>query len=260
MRTALGRMAGRGSRIVMALLGVSAGLAVLPAAAPDPVQEELAKLQGDWTVELLEEDGIPQPDDVVKALRVRIVGSRLQLRERIDAPRVNEPAPPPAKAEPKPEPKSEPRSDPKSDPKTPAAPDPKTDVKPAPKAAPPPAEEVEEFLLRIIPGGDPPQVDLTRSDSKAGKPDILAIYKLDGDRLSICGSDRNIRPKTFETKKKTGVGLLVLRRRAADPVPKSDSPKVDSPKTETPKGETPKADAPKDGAPKAESPKGETAP
>lgn len=50
-------------------------------------------------------------------------------------------------------------------------------------------------------------------DKRWGRQDLLGIYKLDGDRLTIAYRQNGPRPEKFESKPGSGVTLLVLRRK-----------------------------------------------
>jgi uncharacterized protein (TIGR03067 family) len=63
------------------------------------------------------------------------------------------------------------------------------------------------YRVRINPAS-PPSLDLIAYGPDEGT--ALAIYRLDGDHLTIC-SDPNVRPTTFDVKQHGRV--MVLRRR-----------------------------------------------
>jgi uncharacterized protein (TIGR03067 family) len=68
----------------------------------------------------------------------------------------------------------------------------------------------EEALFTLLPGKDPPAIDLTPSgtDRKAE-----GIYQLDGDTLKLCWSKPGgARPADFTTSREDNRILLVLRR------------------------------------------------
>src|SRR5262249_58051422 len=70
-------------------------------------------------------------------------------------------------------------------------------------------EEAAEFT--IDPGKKPATIDIR---PKGEKVVVQGIYQLDGDELSLCfGLEGKDRPAAFESKKKSGTGLLVLRRK-----------------------------------------------
>jgi uncharacterized protein (TIGR03067 family) len=67
------------------------------------------------------------------------------------------------------------------------------------------------------PKKDPPEIDLTIEDPKAGATITLTgIYKLDGDNLQICLSFGGERPKTFESPEMAPQVLLTLKRTKKD--------------------------------------------
>ena len=70
-------------------------------------------------------------------------------------------------------------------------------------------EVTKELTIKLDPSQKPAAIDLVPKDAK--EKTVLGIYKLDGDTLTIAGTDQNKeRPTEFSSAK--GVTLLVLKR------------------------------------------------
>ena len=70
-------------------------------------------------------------------------------------------------------------------------------------------EATKQLRFKLDPSQKPAVIDLTPNDKK--EKNVLGIYKIDGDTLTICATDENKeRPTEFSATK--GVALLVLKR------------------------------------------------
>jgi uncharacterized protein (TIGR03067 family) len=73
--------------------------------------------------------------------------------------------------------------------------------------------EAREAEFRLDPKQDPPAIDVTFPQSKP----LPGIYKLEGDKLTIClptkTDGKTVRPKSFECKKGSGLGLFVVKKK-----------------------------------------------
>ena len=70
-------------------------------------------------------------------------------------------------------------------------------------------EANKELTIKLDPSAKPATIDMKPKDGK--EKNVMGIYKLDGDTLTICATDENKeRPKEFSATK--GVALLVLKR------------------------------------------------
>jgi uncharacterized protein (TIGR03067 family) len=70
-----------------------------------------------------------------------------------------------------------------------------------------------EGTYKLNPKPMPAEIDLVSAPDKK-KPTVLAIYKLDGDTLTICLSNKPEapRPKAFEAPEGSGLVVLTLKR------------------------------------------------
>jgi uncharacterized protein (TIGR03067 family) len=70
-------------------------------------------------------------------------------------------------------------------------------------------EENKEMTIKVDATKKPAAIDLVPKNAK--EPTVLGIYKLDGDTLTICGTDeKKERPAEFATGK--GITTIVLKR------------------------------------------------
>ena len=73
--------------------------------------------------------------------------------------------------------------------------------------------EAREAEFRLDPKQDPPAIDVTYQGGKT----VPGIYKLEGDKLTICLptkiDGKTVRPKSFECKKGSGLGLFVVKKK-----------------------------------------------
>ena len=73
-----------------------------------------------------------------------------------------------------------------------------------------------KFRVKLYPSQNPKALDATALNQEHKGPVSTAIYRLEGDTLTICSSndpDKNERPKEFESKEGSKVILLTLKRR-----------------------------------------------
>jgi uncharacterized protein (TIGR03067 family) len=70
---------------------------------------------------------------------------------------------------------------------------------------------IDEGTVKVDPTKDPKTMSLHSSKTK--QPRCYAIYKLDGDKLTICYDARNEPPKEFATKKGTFLELQTYQRK-----------------------------------------------
>lgn len=69
------------------------------------------------------------------------------------------------------------------------------------------------YIFRVNPAKYPKTFDIFSSWPEKDAHEIAAIYRLDGDTLTLCWHDSTEkRPRTFAAKKGDGLTLLVLRR------------------------------------------------
>ena len=83
-----------------------------------------------------------------------------------------------------------------------------------------PAAAQKVAQIRVDPSRTPKALDLSVKDEAGRTKVLLAIYKLDGDTLTLCltsDSERVARPSEFHTDAESGTTLVVLRRAAAKP-------------------------------------------
>jgi uncharacterized protein (TIGR03067 family) len=70
--------------------------------------------------------------------------------------------------------------------------------------------------FKLDPSKTPKELDLTSLDGQEKDTTAACIYKLDGDRLTICmpyfAKDRSVRPKEFKVDASGNVMLLTLER------------------------------------------------
>lgn len=72
--------------------------------------------------------------------------------------------------------------------------------------------KTDEFTAKVTkfdPSGSPRSFDLTRDEPRQT---IKAIYKLDGDVLTVCTNARGVRPTEFATDPRSANVLTVYRR------------------------------------------------
>ena len=78
-----------------------------------------------------------------------------------------------------------------------------------------PATALKQAQIRLDPSRNPKAIDLNVKDESGKNYVLLAIYKLDGDSLTLCltsDPDRVARPSEFHTDGESGTTLIVLRR------------------------------------------------
>jgi uncharacterized protein (TIGR03067 family) len=73
--------------------------------------------------------------------------------------------------------------------------------------------------FKLDPGKTPKEIDITSLDGQEKDTTAACIYKLDGDRLTICmpyfAKDPSVRPKEFKAEADSGLMLLTLERAKA---------------------------------------------
>jgi uncharacterized protein (TIGR03067 family) len=69
-------------------------------------------------------------------------------------------------------------------------------------------EKEQELTWKLDPGKKPKQFSVTNDKGR----EVLGIYKLDGDTLTVCWARGGDRPDEFASKKGTSVVLQVLKR------------------------------------------------
>ncbi|MBP3958403.1 TIGR03067 domain-containing protein [Gemmata sp. G18] len=76
-----------------------------------------------------------------------------------------------------------------------------------------------KMTIKLDPSKAPKHLDLTSLDGQEKDTTAACIYKLDGDRLTICMPyfvpDPSVRPKEFKSGKDDGLMLLTLERMKA---------------------------------------------
>jgi len=76
-------------------------------------------------------------------------------------------------------------------------------------------KEKDEGTFTVDPAKSPKEIDITSTAGPNKGKLIKAIYKIDGDTLTVCyelGTDKGTRPEKFESKPKTAVFLVTYKR------------------------------------------------
>jgi uncharacterized protein (TIGR03067 family) len=76
-------------------------------------------------------------------------------------------------------------------------------------------KDMLESKYKLDPSAKPKAIDIVHSIQGGGEETVRAIYKLDGDKLTICGKFHGgggERPTEFESKEGSGIMLMILKR------------------------------------------------